>query len=174
MSTFTTSSPSSNVRRGDFLSEEHAHEMAVLRFVAVRRGLVRHDRHQPDLGVLLLDQILARLAAHGAREEQLEPAVERIPRHRILGPEQLRGQSQARRRRSSTTSTLRRSRCVRRPSRTRSSCSRNPPTDASSSRRRVPIVFGSCLPYSGRDHLRLAMCAVMRIGRTVDNRRPAS
>ena len=78
-----------------FLAEKDAHEMAILGLVAVGRRLVGDDRHQPHLGVLLLDEIFALLAAHLAREEQLESAVERVPRHRVLGPEQLGRQPQS-------------------------------------------------------------------------------
>ncbi len=68
--------------------------MSVFRIVPVGRGLARHYGHEPHLGVLLLDQVFARFAFHLAAEEELEPAVERIPRHRVFGAEQLGGEPQ--------------------------------------------------------------------------------
>ena len=68
---------------------ESADEMPVLRFVPVSSCFFRDDRHHSHLGVLLLHQIFAGFAFYFAAEEKLEPAVERIPRHRVLRPEQL-------------------------------------------------------------------------------------
>jgi len=72
--------------------QERPGHVPILGRVAVLAHLVGHDRHQPDLGVLLLDQIVTRLATHLAAEEQLQPAVERVEGHRVLGPEQLHAQ----------------------------------------------------------------------------------
>src|SRR5664279_273474 len=44
-----------------FQPEERAHEVAVLRLIAVRHRFVRHHRHLSSLGILLLDEILATL-----------------------------------------------------------------------------------------------------------------
>jgi hypothetical protein len=77
-------------------AEEGAREVPVLRLVAVDRGFVRHHRHQPGLGVLLLHQVLARGAAHLAAEEQVEAGVEAVPRHRVLGAQQLGRQPEPR------------------------------------------------------------------------------
>src|SRR5438034_10143629 len=63
--------------------------VSVFGVVAVRRRLLRHDGHQSHLGVLLLDEVFAGLALHLATEEQAQAGVERIPRHRVLGAEQL-------------------------------------------------------------------------------------
>src|SRR5881396_1227142 len=60
-------------------TEEHAHEVPILGVVAVSRRLARHHGHEPHLGVLLLHQVLARLPFHLATEEELQPAVERVP-----------------------------------------------------------------------------------------------
>ena len=70
--------------------------MAVLGDVAVLGRLVDDDRHRADLGVLLLDEVLARLAPHGAAEEELHAAVEGVGRQGVLGAEQLHAQPQAR------------------------------------------------------------------------------
>jgi len=63
--------------------------MPVLRLIAVRRRFVRNYRHQPHLGVLLLHQVFAGLSLDLATEKQLEAAVQCIPRHRVLGPQEL-------------------------------------------------------------------------------------
>src|SRR6266550_208454 len=60
-------------------TEEHAHEVPILGVVAVGRRLARHHGHEPHFGVLLLHQVLAALPFHLATEEQLQPAVERVP-----------------------------------------------------------------------------------------------
>src|SRR5712691_2106454 len=59
------------------LLEEALYEVAVLRLVAVGRGLAGHDRHLPDLGVLLFDEILACFPLHLTAEKELQPGVER-------------------------------------------------------------------------------------------------
>src|SRR3954469_455392 len=71
------------------LAKKYASEMSVFIDVAVRRRFLRHDRHQPHLGVLLLDEIFALPSLDLSTEEQLQPGVERIPLHRVLGAEEL-------------------------------------------------------------------------------------
>src|SRR6266516_4257738 len=72
-----------------FAPEEHAHEVPVLGLVAVHRRLARDDGHEPHLRVLLFDQGFTGLTFHLATEEQPERALKRVPRHRVLGAEQL-------------------------------------------------------------------------------------
>src|SRR5687767_13623874 len=80
---------------GVLLPEKRTHEMAVLGVVAVDRRFVRDHRHQPRLRVLLLDEILAFPALQVAAEEEIEAAVEGVPRHRVLRTEQLCRQAEA-------------------------------------------------------------------------------
>ena len=54
------------------LAKKRAHEVPVFRFIAVRNRLVHHHRHLPHFGVLFLDDVLARLALHRTRKEQIE------------------------------------------------------------------------------------------------------
>src|SRR5438093_13125803 len=62
-----------------FVLQESPHEVTILRFVSVRRGLIRHDGHLAHFRVLFLDQILTGLALHLTAEEQFQSAVQRIP-----------------------------------------------------------------------------------------------
>src|SRR3989442_12865255 len=75
-------------------AEEYPHEVPVFGVVSVGRRLARYHGHEPHLGVLLLDQVLARLSLDLTAEEELEPAVQRIPRHGVFGAEQLGGEPQ--------------------------------------------------------------------------------
>ena len=65
-------------------AQKRLDHMPIFFGVAVDAGLVLKHRHQPLLGVLLLDQILAGRAADPAREEDLQTGVERAQLHRIL------------------------------------------------------------------------------------------
>ena len=51
------------------LAEERAHEVSVFGFVAIGDGFVHHHGHLSRFGILLLHDVFARLALHGAREE---------------------------------------------------------------------------------------------------------
>src|SRR5450432_1911589 len=54
-----------------FLAEKHAREVPVFVLIAVNGSFIRDDRHQSGFRVLLLEKILACLALHGARKEEL-------------------------------------------------------------------------------------------------------
>src|SRR5207245_2620877 len=71
-------------------------EVAVLGLVAVGRRLIRDHRHLAHLGVLLLHQVLTQLPLDLAAKEELEAALERVPRHRVLRAEQFGREAEAR------------------------------------------------------------------------------
>ena len=62
-------------------------EMPIFGFIAVGGSFVRNQGHLTDLGVLLLDEVLADFPLNLAAEEQLQSGVERIPSQRVLRPE---------------------------------------------------------------------------------------
>ncbi len=64
--------------------------------IAVDAGLVFQNRHQALLCVLLFDEILSLSSDDGAPQEHLEPPGQRVELHRILGPEHLDRNAQAR------------------------------------------------------------------------------
>src|SRR5258705_11694295 len=70
--------------------------MPVFRFVTIRGRFAGDHRHLSHFGVLLLDQVLACLSLDLTSEKELESGIERIPRHRVLGTEQLRRQPESR------------------------------------------------------------------------------
>src|SRR6266496_646610 len=72
-----------------FLPEENAGEMPILGFVPVGNRLFGHDGHLPDFSVLFLNQVLTFRPANCTTEEELETAVESVPAHRVLRPQQL-------------------------------------------------------------------------------------
>ena len=74
--------------RHSFLAKR-LHHVPVLADVPVLRFLVGHDRHHARLGVLLLDQVLARVARYFAAQEDLESRVERVDLHGVLGTQEL-------------------------------------------------------------------------------------
>ncbi len=75
--------------------EEALDHMPVLGDVTVLGGFVGHHGHQTDLGVLLLDQVLAGLALDLAAEEDLQPGVQGVDLQGVLRPQQLHAQPQA-------------------------------------------------------------------------------
>src|SRR5688500_2477257 len=74
--------------------QKSAREMPVLSKVSVSLRLIRYDGHEAHLGVLLFHQVFTRLPLASPTEKELEPAVQRVPRHRVLRAEELGGQPQ--------------------------------------------------------------------------------
>src|SRR5207253_3130442 len=76
-------------QRGLLVLQKRFYEMAIFPLISVCRSLIGDYGHLSDLCVLFFDKVLASFALHLTAEKQLQPALKGVPRHRILGAEQL-------------------------------------------------------------------------------------